>query len=544
MSLAAALLVLIGVTRIVATYSVFTQTSDEPYHLACGMQWLDQGRYQYEHQHPPLARIAVAVGPYLAGLRFTGQAQMIEEGNRILYSGEHYFRNLALARMGVLPFFVIACALVWSWSKKLFGKATALASTLLFTTLPPILAHSGLATTDVAVAAFMFGSVYAFSLWMERPGWRESAFFGLSTALALLSKFSAVAFLPPCLVAILVLRWVAKPPSLDAFRKGAPRRIASLVLACLLAFVVIWAGYRFSFGRPASVAQPNRPHGMIDALVGNAALPAYEFFSELAGVEAHNSVGHGSSLFGEFRAKGWWYFFPAVLAVKTPVAFLLLCGAGYVYLARRFRKRLAWQCWTPGVLAPVILLICMPSTINLGVRHILVIYPMLSMVAGLGAASLLQTAGRRRVAQALSAGLLLWQTLSSALAHPDYLAYFNEFVRGDPERVLAESDLDWGQDLQRLSDKLKALGVKEVSLAYFGTADIARHGLPAVKPLTPYVPATGWVAVSAHILMIEAPFMQAQTMSTGSPLWWLESEKPVARAGKSINLYNVPAIRN
>jgi hypothetical protein len=211
--------------------------------------------------------------------------------------------------------------------------------------------------------------------------------------------------------------------------------------------------------------------------VANAALPAFELFNGLAEVEAHSLRGHGSSLLGEFHIYGWWYFFPVVLAVKTPVAFLLLCGAGYVYLARRFRKPWVWQCWVPGDLAPVILAVCMPSTIDLGVQHILVIYPMLSIIAGLGATSLLQTIGRRRVAYASGVGLLLlWQTLSSALAHPDYLAYFNEFVRGDPERILAESDLDWGQDLQRLSDKLKELGVKEVSLAYFGTADTARHG--------------------------------------------------------------------
>jgi 4-amino-4-deoxy-L-arabinose transferase-like glycosyltransferase len=396
----------------------------------------------------------------------------------------------------------------------------------------------------MAVGAFAFGSVYSFSLWLARPAWRESTLFGLSTALALLSKFSALAFLPPCLLVTLILYWVAEPPSPDAIRKGALRRIASLVLASVLVLVVIWAGYRFSFGRLASVAPPNRPHGMIDALVGNAALPAPEFINGLADVELHSSMGHGSSLLGEFRIRGWWYFFPVVLAVKTPLAFLFLCGAGYVCLARRFRKPLAWQCWAPGVVAPVILAICMPSTIDLGVRHILVIYPMLSIVAGLGATSLLQTGSRRRVAQTLGVGLLLWQTLSSALAHPDYLAYFNELVRGDPERILAESDLDWGQDLQRLSDKLKELGVKEVSLAYFGTADIARHGLPAVKPLVPYLSETGWVAVSTHILMIEARYIQAEAGRPDSPLGWLESEKPVARAGKSIKIYNVPANRD
>ena len=95
-----------------------------------------------------------------------------------------------------MPFFILACALVWSWSKRLFGRTAALRATLLFTTLPPILAHSGLATTDMASAAFLFAAVYAFTLWLERPDWKRGVLFGLSVSLAVLSKFSALLFLP------------------------------------------------------------------------------------------------------------------------------------------------------------------------------------------------------------------------------------------------------------------------------------------------------------------------------------------------------------
>ena len=64
-SLAVALaLILIATLRIVSTYTVFNHTSDEPNHIACGMEWLDKGTYTYETQHPPLARIAAALGPF------------------------------------------------------------------------------------------------------------------------------------------------------------------------------------------------------------------------------------------------------------------------------------------------------------------------------------------------------------------------------------------------------------------------------------------------------------------------------------------------
>ena len=223
------------------------------------MEWLSQGKYGYEHQHPPLARVATAIGPYLAGLRSTGQKTMDEEGNRILYAGGHYFRNLALARMGVLPFFVLACVLVWLWSKRLFGKTTALVSVLLFTTLPPILAHSGLATTDMAATAFLLASAYTFTLWLERPGRKQTALFGLSVALAMLSKFSVLLFLPVCMLVTALLYWLGARARKKA--AGPPQktwwpRATSLAWAAALALLVIWAGYRFSFG-PNRAGQPD-----------------------------------------------------------------------------------------------------------------------------------------------------------------------------------------------------------------------------------------------------------------------------------------------
>ena len=70
------LLVILASVRIVSTYHVFSQTSDEPAHIAAGMQWLDQGIYQYEPLHPPLARVATALGPFLDGRRSQHNADM------------------------------------------------------------------------------------------------------------------------------------------------------------------------------------------------------------------------------------------------------------------------------------------------------------------------------------------------------------------------------------------------------------------------------------------------------------------------------------
>jgi hypothetical protein len=146
----AGVVVLVAATRIIATHRVFSGTFDEPAHVAAGMEWLDRGQFTYEPMNPPLARVAVAVGPYAAGIRSFGSPNRWREGSRILYADGAYSRNLALARLGVLPFFFVAAVVVWLWARRLFGAPTAALAAVLVATLPPMLAHGGLATTDMA----------------------------------------------------------------------------------------------------------------------------------------------------------------------------------------------------------------------------------------------------------------------------------------------------------------------------------------------------------------------------------------------------------
>jgi hypothetical protein len=125
-------------------------------------------------------------------------------------------------------------------------------------------------------------------------------------------------------------------------------------------------------------------------------------------------------------------------------------------------------------------------------------------------------------------GLVAWQLAGVVRTWPDYLAYFNEFVR-EPERVLVDSDLDWGQDLKRLARRLAELGVPNVSLAYLGTAALDRESLPPFVRLEPDQHAVGWVAVSA-LARVHAPQRFA----------WLDAFTPRERVGRSIDLYYIP----
>ena len=220
-----ALCLLAGIARIVSTYPVFNQTWDEPAHVAAGMEWLDRGPYTYEPLHPPLARVMVALGPWLAGIRSAGHPDVWLEGNSILYAGHRYERNLALARLGVLPFFLLAGLVTYLWTARIAGPWSGVAAAALFTTLPPVLAHSGIATTDMAATATVAFAAYALTLWLERATWGLSLLLGAALALAVLSKLSALLFLPAAALAILLCR--RGEPASRALATTTPRESSS-----------------------------------------------------------------------------------------------------------------------------------------------------------------------------------------------------------------------------------------------------------------------------------------------------------------------------
>ncbi len=98
-------LILLASIRIVSTYRVLSHTTDEPAHLAAGIEWIQNGTYTYEDQHPPLARVTGALGLYLTGSRWTRNKDMYTEGFLLLGQGKRYSRALFYSRLFMLPFF-------------------------------------------------------------------------------------------------------------------------------------------------------------------------------------------------------------------------------------------------------------------------------------------------------------------------------------------------------------------------------------------------------------------------------------------------------
>jgi hypothetical protein len=549
------LLILVGCARIISTYSIFSQTWDEPSHIAAGMEWLDEGTFTFEPTHPPLARLMTALGPYLAGIRsIDTPGSWWSEGNAILQYGGQYERNLALARLGILPFFILASIVVAKWSRELFGYAASILATTLFTTLPIILAHAGNATTDMACAATVTLSMYWFSSWVKKPNLRNSIIFGLTIGIAAITKFSTIFFLIGGIGLFCIIALLAKIKSKKLIKEMIiKRKIYSLALISifLTGGLTIWAGYRFSIDK---LGHPeNRPYEPVDRIVGNQGVlhniaytlvenilvPAPEFFTGLLSFLGKDSGGQLEYFLGDIRTTGWWYFYPVIFLLKTPIAFTILCLAGIIFIfSHIFNKRGNWdEISIPLISVGAIFTVGMIGNVDNGLRQLLSVFPLLAIIAGFGLYRLFTSVNKRRyLVWSFAAGLFAWQFISSAGAHPDYLAYFNEIGRNYPEKIVVSSDLDWGQDLKRLSQTLKQDEIDHLYIRYNGSQeiDLNNFGLPANKILQPYQKVSGWVAISIFSRTLgtwKAPYDQFA---------WLKEYQPVRIVGKSIWLYYIP----
>jgi len=261
----------------------------------------------------------------------------------------------------------------------------------------------------------------------------------------------------------------------------------------MTAFLVAWSVYGFTLN----------PFPLAEAVRGIEAIAAMS--------------GQPNYFMGEIPRTANWYFFPVMLAVKTPIPLLILiaCGVAAALLRPSFDRRVL----AVAAAAGAILAVGMLSRIDLGLRHVLAIYPLLALVAATGARALFVRGVYLSAAAAL---LLSWLLLDVARAHPDYLAYFNEPARPHAAYFSADSDFDWGQDAERLAAALEERGIRRVSVAMQSTARLERLGLIEARPLWPGDRPTGWVAVSIGRILhdrVTRPY-------TG--LRWLLCQRPVA----------------
>ncbi len=570
---------LIGIACLVGARRSMSGTFDESNHLAAGLEWWQFGTYTMWTENPPLARLAIAALPYLHGVRLPAREQWEPKthdwdrswqvGSDLLYAGAGFEQNLAWARWGTLPFFLIALVSAWGLAGGRRRPFAGLVAVALTCTLPAFIAHGALATTDMAFAGTFLLATLALSRWFERPSTPCALALGVSLGLALLTKFSLLVFFPITVLAFLAARRIARLPARPVTCEAGKELLLAwsfcarqVALALFAMALVTWAGYRFSVGRIDSLAPEVKDWLQILPPVANrvglsgwflrTTVPMPELWHGLRFLAAHDAAGHDAYLLGKNSEHGFLAFYPVALLVKTPLPFFALVILCAPLLARR-RPEL-WPAQAVALAALGILLVSLRSHVNLGIRHVFVILPLLAVsIARAADQTLTDWRGRKRVAAAaLVAALLCTQTGIAVAARSKELGYFNGLAGADPAEILLDSDLDWGQDLFELRREARARNVDVLKIAYFGTLRPCQHGLPRLEALVPGQETTGWIAISEnfyrHRNFFTLPKDPCHPKSTyldkeipPQPFAWLRKHEPLAIVGSSIRLYHLPA---
>ncbi len=460
------------------------QTWDEGVHLVSGYTDLVLGDHRLNREHPPLAKYLAALPLLPLDLRLPLEHESWRKGDAVMFGAVFLYRNrlppdtmFLLARLPMIGLALLLGLVLALWTRRRFGPVAALAALFLYTTDPNFIAHGHYVASDAAAAFTVFLAVIAWLRWLERPGRSNAVLAGLALGLALAAKFSTL-FLLGLLPLLSLLYW-RRTPGRFTLRGFFGGHIAALAVAvALLAAAYGPATWRtVALGKAAPLAAYTKQQNAISRTLRWAGetfhLPAHPYLVGLNIVAAHNERGHPAYLLGEVSRRGRWPYFPVVFAVKTPTALLAALAAGLWLRLRRLRalgREPAPFVWTVLLAPPLAYFaLAMAGNLNLGVRHILPIYPFLYVAAGIALARLL-----RSRAWVLAALLIAVQTAETARIHPHHVAFFNTPSGGPAAapRYLADSNVDWGQAVKHLAAWKRARRLDDLVVSYFGVTDL------------------------------------------------------------------------
>ena len=487
---------------------------DEGDHIYSGYVNWKEGSYAMNPEHPPLVKL-LATLPLLplklklaprTGRMFKDEAYF--GGRELLYRndpkyGGGYSADSLLFRvhMAAMVFALALAWLVFLAGTEMFGWQAGLLAMALFVFDPTMVANAPYVATDMGGAWGMFAGVYTFYRFVQRRTPGRAIVCGVVTGLALGTKHSEVV-LPGVLallgVAVAAGDWwrmrggraeTAPKASGDeqALRRDTLRLVAGLAGICGLALLVLWGIYGFRFAMHGTGIDlpplaksvrdvPPLPRALITIFAAHHLLPE----SYLYGLADVLSVGVATPTFlmGKVYAHGLWYYFPAILSLKWTVGTLGLLAIAVWGFARanvRRGREVLFMTLPPALF----LAVAKAGPLNIGVRHVLPLFPFVFVLAAAGA---MLVARQSRFGAAVVGLLLVWHVADSVRLFPDYQSYGNTLWRG-PARTheyFSDSAVDWGQQLKEVKAWTDKHGVRECWFAYFVEPFVqqADYGIP------------------------------------------------------------------
>lgn len=541
-------------------------TTDEIAHITGGYTFNHWSDFRLHPENGILPQRWQALPLDLAGVNYPSRedeawskSNVWSLGHRFLYeSGNDHEAMLARARAMNALFGVATVLMVFVWSYRLWGPTGAVVSGFFAALCPTMLAHSGLATSDMSMTFFFLAALGAYWRHLHSGTWSAWLLSAVLFGLAAVAKHSSL-LLIPVVAGLALIRFCNRQPVRLGNRifSGYAEKFLAIALSLgghiLIVVVCIWTFFGFRY----SAFNPALPHGefmfpwVLMLSFGGIKAQVIEFFRTwhllpegylygLAFVLKH-SEARAAFLDGEYGLYGWIRFFPLTFVYKTPPSLLagIFFSAGFVIIRFRNRpiKNLTDRLY---LVAPLVTLFAvywiysLTSHLNIGHRHILPTYPVLYIFCGaLGWAAQQAMKRSRREGTILSVGaasLLGWHATITAEIHPHYLAYFSPLAGGPTHgyQHLVDSSLDWGQDLPGVKQWLSTHQKpgEAVFLSYAGNGDPDYYHIQAVQlPMfTGSQKVRPWYRPEPGIYVIGASMLQ-QVFSGYRGPWTVAKER-------------------
>jgi 4-amino-4-deoxy-L-arabinose transferase-like glycosyltransferase len=589
--LAAALIVGIALVLAVLSSRDDSPVVDEIPHIGSGYSYVKKLDMRLNPEHPPLVKDLAGLPLLGLGISdnvFTAQGWVTDVngqwtfGRQLIYhSGADPDLIKTFARLPVLVFYLLTCWLVWKWARERFGDRSALLAVTLTAFSPTILAHGRLVTTDMASAAGVTAATYCFVQYLREHSIKNFIWAFLALGMALLAKYNTV-LLAPYFVLIAVL-WGFE----GRIRSGkhwweAVRLVFLTGLIGAAAFLlVVWPVYLVHTANYPIERQLSDTKSIVGWYSDNpiksfavwaADKPVIRGLGHwalgLAMVAQRNAGGNTIYYLGNVVKEGGPSYFPIVYFLKEPLAWWCLVSlaiAGIVFHRRLPRDKRPntdpWRAdaeeWIWLLWLAIYWFVSVRSTLNIGVRHLLPVYPFaILLVAGRVGVLLdwLHAHDRRKFIAFTAVVALLtgWYVFETVRVHPHYLTYFNQLAGGPSggHRYVVDSNLDWGQDAKRLGQFVRRNGIPAICVDYFGWADAGWYLKDAYRwtsssqwrDRTDFERRNecgGWLAVSGTFLQ-NSNGQKADPEEAAKPTYrWLLDEQPVAVVGNSIFVYRI-----
>ena len=562
---AAALVILVVMfVLMVFRFKDDSPAEDEWAHMTRGISYWQQSDMRLFYSHPPL-------GNAISGLPLTLTEQnpdlsQTEEWKRASVGGiafenmqadyaaerERLFKTrLAMMAMGAM-----LAAYVYWFCLGYFGPVTAIAALTLVAFNPTVIAQARYVSTDIPAALATTIAVGELIRYLSgRSGRYGILTMSAALAAAMLTKHSGLLLLPIFFLIGALFLVFRRGRFADAPRPAAVKTFAAhagiTALVLLLASNVVYKFDRtfMTVGEIMKVPEPKHwvyspykqklveelslirylPEGL------PVPIPAMHIIG-VAGVRALNKNGFPDTYFwGEPNRNGHWLYFPTLLVIKSPPALLLLLLLAAAIAGRRRLRGLSPATLILLGVSGLFLLFAMRSQLNMGVRHVLPILPLLSIVAAIAFTHAWNWA-RDREAVRLALAAVVGSTLVSAiLTGPLYLGYFNFLVGSTVGHEISIFGEDWGQDRAALARFINRHGLtplyydfqtatRQLELDHFGVVSIPLSCKTEVEP-------GSWVAIHA---------LTTKRLKRRACFQWKRGRTPIAKIHDHIYIYWIP----